>query len=214
MGNLEELRLIWFPEVRERYPLELNPSGLPRLRRLYISGMHFDHVELPRSLEYLQICGATSNNSHAFSPTDTQLPRLSTLIFNDVHWLTLEALQLLLGAGEVPLRVLHLGGCFGITGPKLVEFAKNNQLDTLTELNIELQYFVDDRIVDALTSRMSDLEALNLCTTNVTGVTIKKLADARESNTMKISRVNVKHCEGVSSDAVAYGRSRGLEVII
>lgn len=199
--------------MRERYPLELNPSGLPRLRRLYISGMHFNHIELPPSLEYLQICGATSNNSHAFSPTNTHLPRLSTLIFSDVHWLMLEALQLLLGSGEVPLRVLHLGGCFGITGPKLVEFTKNSKLDSLTELNIELQYFVDDKIVDELTSRMSDLEVLNLSSTNVTGVTIKKLADARESNAMKISRVNVRHCEGVSSDAVAYGRARELEVI-
>lgn len=207
------MRLIWYPEMPGRYPLEINPSGFPRLRRLEISGMHFGHVELPPSLEYLRICGVTSDQAPAFSLTNTRLPQLTTLVINDVRWVTLETLRLLLGTGAVPLRVLHLDSCFGVTGPELVEFSKSSLLDSLTELNVELQSNVNDRIMDALTSRMSDLKNLNVSATDVTGITIKKLADARASNSIKVSRIYVRNCAEVSSDAVAYGRTRGIEVI-
>lgn len=175
--------------------------------------MHFGHVELPPSLEYLRICGVTSDQAPAFSLTNTRLPQLTTLVINDVRWVTLETLRLLLGTGAVPLRVLHLDSCFGVTGPELVEFSKSSLLDSLTELNVELQSNVNDRIMDALTSRMSDLKNLNVSATDVTGITIKKLADARASNSIKVSRIYVRNCAEVSSDAVAYGRTRGIEVI-
>lgn len=217
MCNLEELRLVWDPVSRQHYPVELNPKGLPRLRRLEISGMDFHRLEIPPSVQYFQVHGGTSRSSTPFSAPTTHLQRLSTLILIDVAWVKLETLQLLLRDGEVPLRVLHLDGCFGLSGPKLVEFAQTEKLDSLTELNVRSMPGIDDGIVEALTSRMPDLKVLNLSATLVTGVTIKKLANARTSpgpDTIKISRVYVKNCEGVSWDAITYGRTRGIEIFL
>lgn len=215
MCNLEGLRLIWSPDTYQTYPVDLNPMGLPRLRRLEISGMDFHHLELPSSVEYFRVHGGTSQSSRPFGASSTSLQRLSTLILIDVAWAKLSTLQVLLRDGEVPLQVLHLDCCFGLTGPELVEFSQTGKLDSLTELNVQNMAGVDDRIVETLTSRMPDLKVLNLSATGVTGVTIKKLVEARASpgpNTIKISRVYVKNCEEVSWDAITYGRARGIEI--
>ncbi|RJE25838.1 hypothetical protein PHISCL_01814 [Aspergillus sclerotialis] len=217
MCNLEGLRLIWSPDTHQSYPVDLNPMGLPRLRRVEISGMDFHHLEIPPSVEYFRVHGGTSHSSRPFSAANTSLQRLSTLILIDVVWAKLSTLQLLLRDGEVPLRVLHLDCCFGLTGPELVEFSQTGKLDSLTELNVQNMPGVDDRIVETLTSRMPDLKVLNLSATGVTGVTIKKLVDARASpgpNTIKISRLYVKNCEEVSWDAITYGRGRGIEIFL
>ena len=63
-------------------------------------------------------------------------------------------------------------------------------------------------------ANLSNLKVIHLSYTAVTGRAIKMLADARFSGdkTTHIDRIYVRGCESVSSDAVAYGRNRGVEI--
>ena len=75
---------------------------------------------------------------------------------------------------------------------------------------------VDDVGARRIFTLLLDLKVLNLSYTQITGVTIRLFADARTSESAegaRLDRLVVRGCEGVSSDAVAYGRERGLEVI-
>lgn len=92
----------------------------------------------------------------------------------------------------------------------------NPELEKMTELSVTHMRGVDDVGSRRIFTLLLDLKVLNLSYTQITGVTIRLFADARTSDSRegaKLDRLIVRGCEGVSSDAIAYGRERGLDVI-
>lgn len=173
---------------------------------------------IPKTLEYLRIHGG-KDNIHTALPVlpevDAYLPRLTSLILSDVPWATLTALDQLLGRPEAPLRVLHVDLCVKLSGPVLVDYAKTTKLDSLVEFNVSHLREINDNVISEFMDRMTELKVLHMSHTRITGITIKRLADARaseDSEIIQIDRVYVRGCEEVSSDAIAYGRARGIEI--
>ncbi|KAJ5730964.1 uncharacterized protein N7483_005472 [Penicillium malachiteum] len=92
----------------------------------------------------------------------------------------------------------------------------NPELAKLEELGITHWRDLDDTYASALRQSFTHLKILDLSSTGITGCTIRELADSRASESdqgAKIDRLVVRGCEGVSSDAVAYGRAKGLDVV-
>lgn len=90
------------------------------------------------------------------------------------------------------------------------------ELRKLTELSISQMRDVDDNYARYLYQLLPELKVLNLSYTQITGVAIRAFADARvgiSSKGPRLDRISVRGCEDVSSDAVTYGRQKGLEVI-
>lgn len=146
-------------------------------------------------------------------PAGPLLSNLKILLFSDVNWLITETLEWFLRNTDTSLRVLGIDSCLGVSNG-VGDFIKNGHFTNLTELNLSRLPGVDDRVIDLLLANLSDLKVLHLSYTAVTGRVIKRLADARFSGdkTTHIERIYVKGCESVSSDAVAYGRARGVEI--
>ncbi|RMJ27336.1 hypothetical protein PHISP_01783 [Aspergillus sp. HF37] len=216
LSNLGELRLYW-AKANGRLLFSPRRKVIPRLRRLDISGVVLKDADLPPSLEYLRIHESSFVGGPFLDEDAIYLPRLASLVLSDARFITFETLELLLGTNEVPLRVLHVDCCFGLNGPALVRFnARTSKLDSLEEFNVSNVLQINDRVVGAFTSRMTELKTLNVSYTMVTGCTIKNLADSRSSpdpNVIKVARIYAKGCEELSSDAVAYGRARGIEIL-
>ena len=134
-------------------------------------------------------------------------------MLSETRWLTIDTLRSLVGEMGAPLQVLNLDSCFMVPGRSLLQLRGVGNFDALTDLNIASLTGVDDSFVAALTDGMTELKTLNLSCTRVTGCTIKLFADHRERGEKpSIERLYAKYCEDVSSDAVAYGRARGIEV--
>lgn len=216
-ANLEELQLHWNAAGRVNSFISLSRDGIPRLRRLDLSFLSLNRLDsLPPSIEYLRIRAANPFRMPSADSGHVQLPRLATLILSDLPWASLSTLEVLLESSKVPLRVLHVDCCFRLTGSVLAGFVANsNKLDSLEEFNVSNCPEIDDKTVNVFITRMTKLKVLNISCTKITGCTVKDLADFRssaDSNTIKISRVYAKDCEELSSDAVAYGRARGIEI--
>jgi F-box/TPR repeat protein Pof3 len=215
LTNLEELRLDW-AKANGRLVFSPRRKLTPRLRRLDVSGVILEKADLPPSLEYLRIHESSFVEGPFLDEDAVYLPRLASLVLSDTRFITFEMLELLLGTIKVPLRVLHVDCCLDLNGPALVRFnASTSKLDSLQDFNVSNVLQINDMVVGQLTSRMSELKILNVSYTMVTGCTIKNLADCRLSpdpNVIKIARICARGCEELSSDAVAYGRARGVEI--
>lgn len=217
LANLEELHLTSNPDVFIPYPPTFNPFELPRLRSLDLSGVYIgEEFALPPSLGYLRIRGGAGADEFPFSNNDPfQLPNLHTLILSDVPWVTNSTMLVFLEAAKSSLRVLHVDSCFRLHGlPFLKAIYDLNLL--ITELNLSHIAGISDAATDLIVGQISTLKMLNLSFTEITGVAIKKLADARylENGGAKVDRVYTRGCEYVSLDAVTYGRSKGIEVFV
>lgn len=220
--NLEELRLDWDPP-RYQYQLWQAIKGpLPPLRRLHLRGLSVESdffAFLPESLESLCIQGGSSAIM-AMDPSVRQLLRLHTVILRDVGWVTRLTVALIVGV-KAPIRTLHIEQCFNINGMDLVEGIQTglgvSDVGKITELSISHMRDVDDVTAQSLIKQLLDLKALNLSHTDITGCTVRLFADARNLDSgecARLDRLIVRGCEGVSSDAVAYGRGKGLEVVV
>lgn len=211
--NLEELKLDWGPFDGRPHLFTFNRDKYPRLRRLDLSDIMVIGLELPPSIEFLRICGGRSDN---WAPVEgARLPNLHTLILSHLSRMLIDYLLSFLEASQSPLRVLHFDHCQLITGQALKQLTRVIKVHELTELSVANVLRIDDVAMDALITEMREMKILDLSYTNITGCTIKTLADARasdEPNTLKISRIYARGCEELSSDAVAYGRARGIEV--
>lgn len=189
----------------------------PNLRHLDLSGIAFTNEgqDFPPNMEYLRF--HTGVASWDFLMPDLDLfKNLKTLIFNDVNWIRPLSLQKILSNTTSTLSILSLDSCVNM-GLGLRECTERGYFDHLTELSLSRLSKVDDDLLQMLLVRMYQVKALHLSYTAVTGRTVKMLADARvseENKAAKVGRVFLKGCESVSSDAVAYGRARGLEVFI
>ncbi|PLB49609.1 hypothetical protein P170DRAFT_510138 [Aspergillus steynii IBT 23096] len=215
LANLEELRLDSNPEVFVPYPPAFNPLDLQRLKKLDLSGIFIgDEFALPSSLEYLRIRGGAGAEEFPFSnEPPLAFPNLHTLILSDVPWVTNRTFLYFLLEGKAPLKVLHVDKCFRLHGSTLAQLLCEHS-QGLEELNVSHISLIDDKVVEMLAEKLLNLKVLNLTCTEITGISIKRLADIRssESSHSPIERVFAKGCENVSADAVAYGRANGLEI--
>ncbi|KAL4975931.1 hypothetical protein BDW66DRAFT_160036 [Aspergillus desertorum] len=225
ISNLTELRLHSNPQAFVPYPPSFNPADFPHLKKLDISGLYIGgDFGLPSSLEFLRVRGgaaiealpfATANENEETGQSQPQhfdLPNLTTLIFSDVPWVTHLTLHAFITEAKVPLDVLHVDSCFRITTASLLPvLGSDSRLHTLNVAHI---MGIEDSTVAVLVERVRTLKVLNLSYTEITGVTIKALVDARTvEDKASVGYVYVKGCERISSDAIEYGRSQGLVIV-
>ncbi|KAF7594397.1 hypothetical protein BBP40_009378 [Aspergillus hancockii] len=217
IANLEELRLDSNPDVFFPYPPSFNPLQLTRLRRLDLSGVYVgDDFGIPPSIEYLRISGGAAAAEFPFSnQLPIELPKLRTLIFSDVPWVTNSTLLVFLVDAKAPLKILHVNSCFRLHGAPLSHHICEHS-NELTELNISHVNGINDSVTSRIVENLPNLRFINLSHTDITGISVKALTDAQtsEDNPMKIEHIVAKGCENVSSDAVAYGRSSGIEITV
>ncbi|KAL4930520.1 Leucine Rich Repeat domain protein [Aspergillus undulatus] len=227
LSNLTEICLHSNPQIFVPYPPSFNPADFPHLLKLDITGIFVpDHFALPSSLEYLRIRGGASPGPTPFgiahdeegTPAPLNLPKLTTLILSDVPWVNHLTLFTFIEIAKAPLDVLHIDGCFRVAAEQANLFPVFHGMVacmlSLSTLNVAHLNAADDSTVAGLIEAMPTLKVLNVSYTPITGVAIKRLADARaDEGKASVECVYVKGCEEVSSDAVEYGRSKGLVVI-
>ncbi|KAL5045088.1 hypothetical protein BDW71DRAFT_184799 [Aspergillus fruticulosus] len=214
ISNLTELRLHSNPQVFVPYPPSFNPADFPHLKRLDISGLYIGgDFGLPSTIEALPFVTANkSEETGQLHPQPLDLPNLTTLIFSDVPWVTHLTLHAFVTEAKVPLDILHVDSCFRITAASLFPILRaGSQLHTLNVAHI---MGIEDSTVAVLVDGLRTLKVLNLSYTEVTGVTIKALVDTQTAeDKASVECVYVKGCERISSDAIEYGRSKGLVVV-
>lgn len=216
MPNLEELRLGWYGHAASYHLAKVQFSKLPNLRHLDLSGIAFTNEDrqFPPNLEYLRFHAGGANWNFPSPNPGPLLGNLKSLIFSDINWVCDLSLQWFLDNTTSTLNTLWLDSCLNI-GRSLRDIIERGYFNNLTELSLSRLPMVDDSLVQLLLTYMSRVKVLHLSYTEITGRAIKMLADARtsgEDNTAKMERVFVKGCDDVSSDAVAYGRARGIEI--
>ncbi|KAJ5225063.1 hypothetical protein N7468_006288 [Penicillium chermesinum] len=217
--RLEELRLDWSPPKMSQNafvdsdpftsldPDDVPPS-LPPLRCLELRGL----VPGRQALQLLP--GKIESFRY-----EQQFPALHSLVINDAGWFTVGTLVHFLSTFKPTLRTLSLDACprFKPTDFHWDDFAGTPELQYLTDLSLASFRDIEDKYATKLFEFFSDLKSLNLSSTEITGLTIRKFADARNSDSHavpKLDRLIVKNCERISSDAVLYGREKGLDVVI
>lgn len=208
------MRLDWYGHAFQYHRLKLESKRFPRLHRLELSGVFLTNgdQEFPPNLEHLRFHAGVANFDFPF-PSGPLLTNLKTLMFSDVNWLLPLTLKWFIDNTNGSLRVLWLDSCLKI-GSELGELIQAGYFNNLTELNLSRVPKVGDNVLDLIVANMPDLKVIYLSYTAITGRAIKMLADARMSdeNTTKVDRIYIKGCEDVSSDAVAYGKARGIEI--
>ncbi|KAE8377462.1 hypothetical protein BDV26DRAFT_213719 [Aspergillus bertholletiae] len=216
IANLEELCLNSDPDVFFPYPPSFNPIDFTRLRRLDLSGIYIsDEFILPPSLEYLRICGGAATEEFPFSnQRPVEFLKLKTLMFRDVPWASNNTMLIFLVEAKAPLEVLHVDSCFRLRGTAFWHSLCKHAND-LTELNVSHVIGINDDFSTLIVEKMHKLKIIHMAYTEITGITIKTFADARaaQGNVMKVEQLNVRGCEYVSPDAIAYGRAHGIDII-
>ncbi|EAW10918.1 Leucine Rich Repeat domain protein [Aspergillus clavatus NRRL 1] len=222
--QLEELRLNWSPRIFTSYRLGINLEDFARLRRLDLGGIYVGaEFGLPSDLEYLRIRGGTGlvggalvHREFPFAYEEPfELSSLHTLILSDVPWATSYTVQHFCTVAKAPLKTLHLDSCFRINGAQIADLVRMDSMKELQEFNVAHIAGIDDKVAVVMVQELVSLKALDLSYTRISGCTIKAFADARASDgkVAKVERIFAKCCDEVSSDAIAYGRARGIEII-
>lgn len=235
--NLQELRLDWDPPIYRKWLFFPPPPPdfeaeegeqeetvqLPPLRRLELNGLtissNFCSI-LPDTLTYLSLRGGSVFEAPYFDRAQ-KLEKLTTLIMEDAPWVKTATVNALVCDTQAPLRVLHIDECFNFTTDDfklLFQYMKVRNPDAfeMTELSIVQLQGSDDEFIKVICAQLKKLKILNLSKTSITGCTIRDLADSKLSGSSDIAnldRLYVRGCERVSSDAITYGRERGLEII-
>ncbi|KKK26834.1 hypothetical protein ARAM_003398 [Aspergillus rambellii] len=214
ISNLTELRLHSNPQIFVPYPPSFNPMDLPRLQKLDMSGLYIGgDFGLPASLQFLRIRGGAAIETLPFATEEPfHLPNLQTLILSDAPWVTTETLYAFLVAAQSPLEVLHVDSCFRVSGSHLVDVFRGHAT-RLTTLNVAHILGIGDSTLDVLVQHIPTLKVINMSFTEITGCAIKSVVDARGAeNKASVDHLYIKGCEGVSSDAIEYGRSKGIYI--
>ncbi|KAJ5528575.1 Tetratricopeptide-like helical [Penicillium freii] len=232
--NLEELRVVWGPARSESFRFDpvQEEEHLPPIRILDLRGaaVRIDFYSiLPTSLETLRLFSGSIKaplggypyvGGDILAPGANKLPSLKTLIFNDTPWVNSYTLTLFLLHSEAPLRTLHVNLCHNMNSEDFINILNdldemNPKLKELTELGVACMAGMDDRGVENLSAVLPNLKILDLSQTRITGCTIRMFADARndELAVEKLDGLIIKGCDGVSRDAIDYGRQMGLKIV-
>lgn len=188
------------------------------------------HPQFPQSLKTLSI----PKLSHLEMLTETRDPQSYTmpLLQSLTMWTWQDALLLLSGCTLIPaLRAKHpqwivssvsewsdlesltVKGSF-LDGPTTeVEMINNfvgfSRLHRLKSLSLtESDRFSDDLVI-AIASNFKDLQTLDLSSTRITGVGVRALVEGLKD----LKTINVSGCQSLGSDAVAWARLRGVQVV-
>ena len=196
---------------------------LPPLRILDLRGAavrHNFYSILPTSLETLRLFSGSIQIGGNMTPGENELPNLKTLVFNDTPWVNRATLSLFLLHSKAPLRTLHVNLCYNINSEEFINILNdpdgaNPELKNLTDVGVACMLGMDDWSVGNLSAVLPNLKILDLSQTRITGCTIRMFADARndESAVEKLDGLIIKGCDGVSRDAVDYGRQMGLKIV-
>jgi len=227
--NLEELSLCWKSPHLVRYPFGLTAAGLPSLRRLDLSGMCLTaNMDFPLNLEYLRFHSCSIRPSFS-EELPLKLPNLHSIVYEDSVSVALYSLRILLDASEGALRCFHVDSGSGDFTDIVVEtLTETPAFNGLRELTLANMYGLADYHVCTLLNNLPELKVLRIPYTGITGCTIKAIAEARlasfkeadggdpdsfQKRMPNIEQVDIRGCEDLSSDAVDYGRARGIEII-
>lgn len=230
--NLEELRLLWEPARSRSYRFDPVQDGetLPPLRVLDLRGAAVQHnfySILPSTLRTLRFYSGSIETPAAggfggnfLTPAENKLPKMSTLVFNDTPWVNIDTLSLFLLHSKASLRTLQVSFCHNINARDFLNLLydpqrMNPELANITELGVACMADIDDIGVGHLWATLPKLKVLDLSQTKITGCTIRMFADAQgdDQTTIKLESLIIKGCDGVSRDAIDYGRSMGINVI-
>ncbi|KAJ6140176.1 Tetratricopeptide-like helical [Penicillium samsonianum] len=227
--NLEELRLVWDHARSKSYRFDpvQEEEHLPPLRILDLRGAAVQHnfySILPTSLETLRLFSGSIETPHLggnlLTPGENELPNLKTLIFNDTPWVNQSTLSMFLLHSRAPLRTLHVNLCHNINSEDFINILNdpdgaNPELKELTDVGVACMAGMDDWGVGNLSAVLPNLKILDVSQTRITGCTIRMFADARteESAIEKLDSLIIKGCDGVSRDAIDYGRQMGLKIV-
>ncbi|OJK01465.1 hypothetical protein ASPACDRAFT_116226 [Aspergillus aculeatus ATCC 16872] len=217
MPNLEDLRIDSYPRIWSPYTLSFDPNQFLKLRRLELKGVFIGNFALPPTLEHLSIQAGTCPVGQEFPFPFDQSPHLRhlhTLILRDLNWVTHDTLHNFLVTAEAPIRKLVVASCSKLDHSQLERILTEHPVD-LTELGICALRGVTDMSVRALVRHLPHLYALDVSATDVTGRLVRTFADALSSSDVlpRLKYLNVAHCEHVLYEAVAYGRSRNINVV-
>jgi len=189
-------------------------------------------MDLPPNLEYLRFHNCRTSpcyDDDVFDePLSLKLPRLHSLLFPCSSRVA-EHLRILLDASEGALRHLYVDGCDEIwTNIIFKTLIESPASKGLRDLGFAYMYGFSDSHVETLLNNMPELKALRIPCTDITGCTIKAIAEARlaslkeaegenlgsfQQRKPSIEIVDIYGCRDISLDVVEYGRARGIEII-
>jgi F-box/TPR repeat protein Pof3 len=175
--NLEELRVHWI-SPGSLLPFTLSAAGLPNLRRLDIGGMVLPRItDLPPNLEYLRFhnCIPSPFNDGFDEVSSLKLPNLHSIIFENLPRFTYYA-RIILDASEGALRYLHIANIYNFEMLLLIGSAT---VKGLRELRLACIDGLTDPHVFSLLNNMPELKVMHVPYTDITGCTIKAIAEAR-----------------------------------
>jgi F-box/TPR repeat protein Pof3 len=179
--NLEELRLGSTPKrLGEGCSVFLRDLCYPRLRRLNLSGVElFGEIQFSPNLEHLSIHACQWGAALAL-PFQPHLPNLTTLVLDDIPWMTSSHLAAFLNTEEPTLKLLEVRACFKVSGLDIaIAASETSALQKVQALTLEGMYDLDDKAVSQILEATPCLHTLNIPHTAVTGMTIKTIADMR-----------------------------------
>lgn len=210
MPNLENLWITSPIAEPAHHTPRLDLKGLNRLRILSIFGFCLRECPvLPSSLERLTIGYGTLWTTY---PTGRPIG-YSNLKYFELDCMSgpaTDVLDHLLSGPMSSLETLHVRGCHSIWGDDFIKWMKEGFLKSITDLNLTNTCDVDDSLVDAVVSTMPNLKHLNLSQTQITGLSVKSLADTEN---LKLEKLVVRNlATPINRDAIEYGRSRGIHI--
>jgi F-box/TPR repeat protein Pof3 len=224
--KLEELRLATTLDVDTR-PFHrmivcLNDVCHPNLRTLEICNMNiYGTWAFPETIEHLRLVDC---HRHIFTPdcrVPPRLPNLKSLTISQYQWIDMEQVLRILQANDGALETLRLESCDNIRAIDVPLLASQTRairnLKTLHLHGMGL-YVLGDGIMLYFLGNTPKLEELHVPNTGVTGSIIKRIllyADGRDNHRdfPRLKLLNLKGCGDVSSEALEWGRARGLKIM-
>ncbi|PYH97510.1 F-box domain protein [Aspergillus ellipticus CBS 707.79] len=216
--NLEELQLISHPKVWAPYYLSFDPIQFSQLRRLDLRGVFLGMFGLPCTLEHLSIHAGAAPTGDTFPFPEKEeplrLPHLHTLMLRDLVWVTYRTIRTILVDAKAPIQNLVVDRCPQLNYEPLKTVFTENDLN-LKELGVPQIPGMNDTTVKCLVETMSNLTALDVSGTEVTGRLLRMLADARSSasDLPRVDHLYIRKCENILYDAITYARTQGINVI-
>ncbi|EFR02976.1 hypothetical protein MGYG_05975 [Nannizzia gypsea CBS 118893] len=216
MPVLEELEVSGVDVEMKLHGVDTDLSTHPSLRAISFSKFTLDAYikALPICLAELSLTSVLVNPAIAGTPVYSFLNGLSKLRALSFCSLSFDISAMVdeyfsaLDPGLTPDLTLFNVAYSNVTARELVPFMKKGYLRSITELSIPGIMDMKDSITEVIADTMPNLKTLNLSLTEVTGYSVKLLADAPNMNIERIILLNP--ATPISRDAIEYGRSKGI----